>query len=139
MANPFLSQSPNATVDKNLLARYFQIPLPRNKVQAMYVWIDGTGEDLCAKTRMLDSIPECPNGRCGRGSLIGISIGIDYRFRCGHVSFRRAEYFHLREAVRCSIKIYVIVFVLSVLTREASLEGEKKLDYFIRLESFVEE
>jgi len=69
MANPVLTQSPNAAINKTLLSRYFQIPLPKDKVQAMYVWIDGTGEYVRAKTRTLDFIPKCP-----KGEFIGINV-----------------------------------------------------------------
>lgn len=63
MANPVLSNSPNAALNKSILARYLQIPQPSNKVQAMYVWIDGSGEYVRAKTRTIDFVPQKPSGK----------------------------------------------------------------------------
>lgn len=62
MANPVLNQSPNAAINKSILSRYLSIPQPEDKIQAMYVWIDGSGEYVRAKTRTLDFIPKSPSG-----------------------------------------------------------------------------
>ncbi|XP_071443448.1 glutamine synthetase [Hetaerina americana] len=53
-----LSVTPNFQTNKQVLDRYLNLPQPENKVQAMYVWIDGTGENVRAKTRTLDFIPK---------------------------------------------------------------------------------
>jgi glutamine synthetase len=46
------------------LRKYYDLPQPKDLVQAMYVWIDGSGQHVRAKTRTLNteikSIDDCP-------------------------------------------------------------------------------
>jgi len=49
-------------LDKNTTERYLTLPQPDTAVQAMYVWIDGSGENLRCKTKTLDFIPKAAEG-----------------------------------------------------------------------------
>lgn len=51
-----LKYSVNSKINKTILDKYQSLP-QHNKIIAEYVWIDGTGENLRAKCRTLDSIP----------------------------------------------------------------------------------
>jgi len=47
-----------AKTDKTVLDRYLSLPIADDQVQAMYIWVDGSGENLRGKTRTLDFIPK---------------------------------------------------------------------------------
>lgn len=54
----FNSMMLNAHTDKAVLEKYMSLEQPDNKVQALYIWIDGSGENLRSKTRTLDCEPK---------------------------------------------------------------------------------
>uniref|UniRef100_A0A1I8PBU0 Glutamine synthetase n=1 Tax=Stomoxys calcitrans TaxID=35570 RepID=A0A1I8PBU0_STOCA len=56
-ASDFLKNSPNTALDKSLLNRYRNLKTPDGRCQATYLWVDGTGENVRLKDRVLDKIP----------------------------------------------------------------------------------
>ncbi len=52
----------SGALDKKVLKKYYTLPDPK-ECQAMYIWIDGTGEGLRCKTKTL---PKPPNSIVGK-------------------------------------------------------------------------
>ena len=51
----------NALLSKTAKNEYMNLEI-HDKVQAMYIWIDGTGEHLRCKTKTLDKEPDSYEG-----------------------------------------------------------------------------
>ena len=58
-----LESSPNALINKKVLDRYLTLELPENKIQATYIWIDGTDQNIRCKDRTLDFVPKSVKGK----------------------------------------------------------------------------
>ncbi|KAL0271553.1 UNVERIFIED_CONTAM: hypothetical protein PYX00_008611 [Menopon gallinae] len=58
--NSCLEHSPNWKMNKVVLDKYMRLPQPKDKCIVSYIWIDGTGEHLRTKDKIVDHIPKSP-------------------------------------------------------------------------------
>lgn len=58
-----MSLGGTTATNKTVLDRYMKLPIPDDKCQVMYVWVDGSGENLRSKTRTINFIPKSPSGK----------------------------------------------------------------------------
>lgn len=58
-----LQHSPNYKMNKVVLDKFMALEVPSKKIQATYIWIDGTGEHVRSKDRTIDFVPENPSGK----------------------------------------------------------------------------
>lgn len=47
-------------LDKSITKNYLTLPQPDDRIQVLYVWIDGSGESLRCKTKTVEFIPQKP-------------------------------------------------------------------------------
>ena len=57
------------STEKQVLANYMSLD-QGDQVQCMYIWIDGSGENVRAKTKTVDFEPKCPEGKYIKSALL---------------------------------------------------------------------
>jgi len=49
-------------LDKKILNYHMTLEMPDDKIQALYIWIDGTGQGVRCKTKTIDGVPKTVEG-----------------------------------------------------------------------------
>lgn len=102
-----MATSASSKLSKAVKQQYMDLPQGDN-VQAMYIWIDGTGEGLRCKTRTLDSEPK---------TIEGSYCNSDY-----YVSLNKTKLFAQTLLVLEKVQVFVF-FCASVELPEWNFDG----------------
>ena len=62
-------------LDKKVLNHHMTLEQPEDKIQALYIWIDGTGQGLRCKTKTVNGVPKTVEGMhfCGVNAIVSKS------------------------------------------------------------------
>jgi len=84
-------------LDKKILSHYMTIEPPEDRIQATYIWIDGSGEAVRCKTKTIAGVAKTIEGLCSLiHSVISRDVKRSSNFRTSILKFEFEFDLHIR-------------------------------------------